>query len=89
MEHFKTMEVPATTSQSFTHTTCDLCKETISAGDSFDATENTILAKRGSSYPSGGSGTKAELDLCNECMERVLAWVVKQGGRVEWEKWDW
>ncbi len=79
MKHIKRVEVPATTKEFVSHTTCDLCKEKIES-EPYETDHVTIEHRVGHCYPEDSYGERTEIDLCGKCFtERLLPWFTAQG----------
>lgn len=68
-------------------TFCDKCNAEINI-DQYDAFECDITLKTGSQYPEGGSGDRAEIDLCPHCSESLFKSLEADGYRINIEEWD-
>jgi hypothetical protein len=98
MKVFKTVDVPATTSQVCIKRQCDLCGVESTHEDwnkglyEINETEIKITIKQtdGRSYPEGGSGTGYEIDLCPACFKgRLVPWLKSEGATIEETEWYW
>ena len=79
MKHIQRVDVPATTREYVSHTTCDICKEKIES-ETYVTDRVTIEHRSGSCYPEGSYGQSTEIDLCGKCFtERLLPWLTRQG----------
>ncbi len=79
MKHFRKVLVPSTEKQVHTHTTCDICKETLTEG-TFEVKETEISCRVGERYPGGGSIDNIEVDMCVDCFRfRLVPWLMSQG----------
>lgn len=76
---------------------CDLCGfmgDDDWDGGSYEVNETeisvTITQKDGDNFPSGGSGTKYEIDLCPDCFkDRLVPWLRSEGADIKQEDWYW
>lgn len=89
MKQYKTVQVPATQKRIHEKTLCDLCGTEIKPGY-YDVEEVEIRCRSGVSYPGGGSGKEAEIDMCSNCFQdKLLPWVISQGGKLDTHHWDY
>jgi hypothetical protein len=79
------MEVDVTIENYFL---CDKCNQKIEH-ENYNAFECNFIHKTGSNYPSGGSGEKKEMDLCEECAVELVTLLRTNGYRVNDSEWDW
>lgn len=70
---------------------CDLCGVQIDSGAvNYGVDEVEVLHKTGKSYPEGGSGTTASVDMCGKCFdEKLVPWLRSQGAEVRTDEWYW
>jgi hypothetical protein len=88
--HYRTEDVPATTRQIETHTTCDICGATIKDGGWGDFDECTIERSKGSRYGSDGHREETSMDMCGECFEtKLVPWLESQGVKMRTEDRDY
>ena len=78
-------EVEVTTES---YSLCDKCNEKILTG-SYDAFEFELKYKTGSSYPEGGNGDKAEMELCDKCADDCIQILKDNGYRINESEWEW
>ena len=89
MQHKETVIVPASTRTKVVKVTCDLCQGEIK-NKRFDLNEVTVSHKTGESYPEGGMGELAEVDMCGTCFtEKLVPWLEAQGVTPTTEDWSW
>jgi len=97
MKHYEDRVIPERIEKRTTHLTCDLCGVKSKGYDwvcgSYEVKEVelsvTIKHRTGESYPSGGSGSTFEIDMCPKCFqEKLIPWIQSQGGNVREEEWD-
>ena len=89
MKHTRLIDVPATTKTVVSRVTCDLCGKRVETQDRYEIDEVTISHKTGSSYPEGGSGEIASVDMCSDCFnEKLVPWLKTQGAAIQTEDWD-
>lgn len=89
MKQYKTVHVPASDNEVLDKTLCDLCGTEIAPG-CYDAEDVDITHRSGHSYPEGGSGKETTIDMCGECFEeKLVPWVIEQGGRPTVRDWDY
>jgi len=73
--------------------TCDLCQKNFTPNWStgyYGVAETDIRYKEGSNYPEGGNGTETTIDICPECFtQKLIPWVIEQGGKPTVTEWDW
>ena len=90
-----TVEVEKTV---FEECTCDLCGVVAKHGNWESSVyeiaeteiEIEIRYKDGDEYPSGGSGTKYNVDICPDCFKtKLIPWLESQGATCKSEEWDW
>lgn len=98
MKIYEERVAPAHTYKTCVKRKCDLCQVEVK-GDEwstglYDVNETevsiTVKARKGESYPEGGSGTEYEIDLCPRCFTgRLVPWLKSQGADIEEKEWDW
>ena len=90
MKHIEKVEVPATMREFIDFVTCDLCKEKITPGSQFDATEIEVRCVNGDNFPDGGSTTEKSFDICRKCFEKkLIPWFRSQGAEPCIEEHNW
>ena len=90
MKHITIVNVPATKREVVNKVTCDLCGEEIKKNYYGEINEIVVKHKIGDSYPDGGSGTEASVDLCGKCFDnKLLTWLVSQGAKITFSEWDY
>lgn len=88
--HYRTEEVPATTRQIATHTTCDLCGAQVQKRDTGDYDECKIERRKGFWWPEGADHDRYEIDMCGECFATKLTpWLESQGVKVRKSNHDY
>lgn len=88
MQHFKTVEVPATTKQVHDFDTCDICGIKIDDGGVHGVNEVEVRHKTGQSYPEGGGGEEISVDMCGKCFdEKLLPWLRSLGVVLRTKEW--
>ena len=78
-KQYKTVDVPASTYQQETTTTCDLCHRMIT-GHSFNKDDVTIEYEHGWWYPESKQTETQAFDLCGKCWtDKLVPWFASQG----------
>lgn len=95
MKQMKTVTRPARTTQVLDFIRCELCgtqTQTPSCWSDYEIfhqDEVTIQREEGKNYPEG-SGQRIVVDLCSTCFQnKLLPWIVAQGGTPRTEDWSW
>lgn len=90
MKHYKEVLVPEEVRSVRSHTTCDLCRETMAMPNGYRQEDIDVRARVGTCYPDGGDGTTTSFDVCFKCWEsKLLPWMLTQGAVVTIEEWDY
>lgn len=89
MKQYKIVDVPASKQRLLDKTLCDLCGNEIKSG-CYDAEDVEVMHRSGCSYPEGGWGKETTIDMCGQCFEeKLVPWVIEQGGKPDVRDWGY
>lgn len=98
MRHYLTEEIPATTRQKLSKTTCDLCGNEAKHGcwesSTYEVNETeievTVRQREGTSFPDGGDCEEYSVDMCPSCFKnKLIPWLESQGCKAKTKEWEW